>query len=70
MDFDVQGIYRLGNIVETEDASLPFYDLEKLKKQQEGTLIGEYIRCFDGTESILEQKALYYGLQALMEMEL
>ena len=69
MDFDMQGIYRLGNIVEAEDASLPFYDLEKLKKQQEGTLIGEYIQCFEGKDSILDKKALYYGLQALMETE-
>ena len=70
MDFDMEPLYQMGNVVEAEDASLPFYDLEKLKKQQEGTLIGEYISCFDGKNGILEQKALYYGLQALMEEEL
>lgn len=67
MEFDKEAIKTLGNIVEITDESRPCYDLEKLKKQQEGTLIGEYIRCFEGKDSEMEQKALYYGLQALLE---
>lgn len=70
MEFDLKALYGFGNIVEAEDAAFPYYDLEKLKNQQEGTLIGEYIRCFDGREGIVERKALFYGLQALMETEL
>ena len=38
-----------------------------LKEQQKGTLIGDYIRCFEEKNSPMEQKALYYGVQALME---
>lgn len=70
MEFDVKSLYGLGNVVEAEDTAFPYYDLEKLKKQQEGTLISEYIRCFDGREGVVERKALFYGLQALMETEL
>lgn len=70
LEFDLEALYGLGNIVEAEDAAFPYYNLEKLKKQQEGTLIGDYIRCFDGREGAVERKALFYGLQALMETEL
>lgn len=70
MEFEKENIYHLGNVVEVQDETKPYYDLEKLKKQQEGTLIGEYIRCFDGKEEEVWKKALYYGLQALMETEL
>ena len=56
--------------MEAVDETLPYYQLEKLRKQQEGTIIGEYIDCFEGKEEIIERKALFYGLQALMETEL
>lgn len=70
LDFDLQRLYELGNVVEAVDETLPYYQLEKLRKQQEGTIIGEYIDCFEGKEEIIERKALFYGLQALMETEL
>lgn len=70
MEFDAEPFYKLGNVAEIQDVTLPYYDLEKLKRQQEGTLIGDYIRCFDGKNGTVEQKALFYGLQALMETEL
>lgn len=69
MEFDKEALVHLGNIVEITDESRPCYDLEKLKVQQDGTLIGEYIRCFEGRDSEVERKALYYGLQALLEQE-
>ena len=70
MEFEKERLYSLGNVVEVTDDTRPCYDLEKLRKQQEGTLVGKYIRSFDGKEGTVEQKALYYGLQALMETEL
>ena len=69
MEFEKERLYSLGNVVEVTDDTRPCYDLEKLRKQQEGTLVGEYIRSFDGKEGTVEQKALYYGLQALMETD-
>jgi hypothetical protein len=58
----------LGNITEVLDESRPAYDLEALEKQYNGTLIGDYIRYFmQKDRNIVEEKALYYGLQALLE---
>ena len=58
----------LGNIVEVLDESKPAYDLEELQRQYSGTLIGEYISHFlEMDRGIVEEKALYYGLQALLE---
>lgn len=59
---------RLGNIVEVLDESSPAYDLEKLYRKYSGTLIGDYISHFSNRElSVVEEKALYHGLQALLE---
>ncbi len=57
-----------GNIVEVLDESRPAYDLEALQKRYSGTLIGDYIGYFQGKDrTIVEEKALYHGLQALLE---
>ena len=59
---------RLGNIVEVLDESAPAYDLEELYRRYSGTLIGDYIGYFRGRKiSVVEEKALYHGLQALLE---
>lgn len=57
-----------GNIVEIRDESRLMHDLDMLEKKYAGTLVGDYIRYFtlkDTTE--VEEKALDYGLQALLE---
>ena len=58
----------MGNIVEVLDESRPAYDIEKLKEQYRGTLIGDYIERFKdpGHRPVAEGKALYHGLQALL----
>ena len=57
-----------GNVLEVTDGSYPIYDLEELKKRYSGTLIGDYILYFQRENlSPVEKKALYYGLQALLE---
>ena len=59
---------KLGNIVEVLDESRPAYDLEELYRKYTGTLIGDYIGHFMGRElTVVEEKALYHGLQALLE---
>ena len=46
----------------------PSYDLEALQKKYSGTLIGDYISYFlEKDRNAVEEKALYYGLQALLE---
>ena len=59
----------LGNITEVVDESRPAYDLASLEKQYSGTLIGDYIAYFREKEHLteVEKKALFYGLQALLE---
>ena len=51
------------------DESWPAYDLSELYKHYSGTLIGDYIGYFlsKGELDTVEKKALYYGLQALLE---
>ena len=58
----------MGNIVEVLDESRPAYDIEKLKEQYRGTLIGDYIERFKdlGHRPVAEGKALYHGIQALL----
>ena len=59
----------LGNITELRDDSHPAYDLEVLYRQYSGTLVGDYIHHFLQLpeRTAVEEKALYYGLQALLE---
>ena len=61
-------LYALGRVVDVWDRTHAAYDLQELRRRYEGTLIGEYIRHFQGHPlSATEQKALDYGLQALLE---
>ena len=60
-------LHSLGNIVEIMDESRPAYQLESLYRQYRGTLIGDYIKTFLKKDlTVVEKKALYYGLQALL----
>lgn len=59
---------KLGNIVEVLDESRPFYELLELHKKYTGTLIGDFVEYFMDRElTVVEEKALYHGLQALLE---
>lgn len=65
---DKKRLYALGRVVDVWDRTHAAYDLQELRRRYEGTLIGEYIRHFQGHPlSATEQKALDYGLQALLE---
>lgn len=59
----------LGNVIEVRDESRPAYQLGELERQYSGTLVGSYIAYFREKENLteVEEKALYYGLQALLE---
>ena len=57
-----------GYVTEVLDESKPAYDLEEIQKKYKGTLIGDYISYFlEKDRNLVEEKALYYGLQALLE---
>lgn len=66
MEFDLVSLGKLGRCVRTRDLSHPAYHLEELLEMYDGTLIGAYIRRLQGSEGV-EKKALYYGLEALLE---
>lgn len=58
----------LGNVAEILDETRPAYDLEDLSRRYSGTLVGDYIAYFLKKDmTLVEEKALYYGLQALLE---
>ena len=58
----------LGNIVEVTDETKPDYDFNELRKKYAGTLVATYIESFLVHEELteVEQKALYYGVGALL----
>ncbi|MBR2258345.1 MAG: DNA repair exonuclease [Blautia sp.] len=67
---------RLGNIIEVEDQTRPAFDLPDLYHRFRGTILGDYIWSFASDQngkldfsalSEVEEKALYFGLQALLE---
>lgn len=65
--FDAGRLQQLGRVVELTDDTREGFDYEALLAQYEGSLIGEYIRRFLGAEDETSQKALEYGVQALLE---
>ena len=65
--FYPERIQSLGYILEVVDLTEPDYDLEKLKEQYRGTMISEFISYFPEERTPLETKALYYGIQALLQ---
>lgn len=67
MRFDTDAVKRLGNIVEVKDETHTAYDLDRLADIYRGSLIGNYIERFRGTVSETEKKALYYGIEALLQ---
>lgn len=70
--FDLSRLKTLGNITQVEDSSVPDYNFKELMNRYEGTLIGEYIGNFLEKDSMteVEEMALFYGLQAMLEERL
>jgi DNA repair protein SbcD/Mre11 len=67
MEFSAVSLQTLGNILDVLDDTCPAFDFEAIKVQYEGSLIGEYITHFlKKDRTIIENKALYYGLHALL----
>lgn len=65
--FFPEKLQALGNILEVVDLTEPDYDFDKLKEQYRGTMIGEFIEYFPEERTPLETKALYYGIQAMLQ---
>lgn len=56
-----------GNVVELLDRTMPGYDFDRLLKQNENNLLGEYLRQFENcAEFSVESRARYEGVAALL----
>lgn len=68
INFDEEAIKFLANIIEVLDDTVPDYDFEQLKVENQENIIGLYIDKIheSSTEEEIRQKALYYGLEALL----
>ena len=68
--FDLKEYMKCGRIWEISDQTVPEFQLKELRRQYQGQLIGAFIECFgEQPSSLVEEKALYYGLEALLYPE-
>lgn len=66
---DTEAFLGLGNITEVIDRTLPEYDLKALRKANADNLLGMFIEALseeNGEDAEIREKALYYGLSALL----
>lgn len=63
---DLNSLTSLYHIYEVEDHTHEAYDLEQLQEENADNLLGRYIQAFDGQEDVLHQRALEYGVKALL----
>lgn len=65
---DLEDFYRLGYVTEVLNHTLPDYDFDSLYEENKDNLIGSYIRRIRESDAKgnLENKALYYGIEALL----
>ena len=66
-EFSARRLEQTGNVSEVVDETRPAYDFTELSQIYEGGVIGEYVDCFAGSEDPVEQKALFYGIEALLD---
>lgn len=66
--FDREALSRAGNVYEVEDRSVPDYDFEALYRENADNMIGMFIKKIKDSaqQDEVAQKALYYGLEALL----
>lgn len=71
-DVDIQiqedAVKALGNVIELLDDTVPDYDFEALRNENQDNIIGLYIDKIheSNTDDDIKTKALYYGLEALL----
>lgn len=64
---DMQEYMKCGRIVGITDKTVPAFHIEELRRQYRGQLIGNYIDSFgEKPRGVVEEKALRYGLEALL----
>ena len=67
-EFDLENLTSKFRIVEILDESEPQYDFSALFAEHPSDMIGFYIRALQKPDmSLVEKKALYYGIHALLQ---
>ena len=66
LEFSPKRLLDCGRVISVEDETRPAYDLEQLKKTYGASLISAYIEAFETKTDAQSQKALDYGLEALL----
>lgn len=66
LQVDFTGLITTYYIYEVIDKTREAYDLQQLQEEHGNNLLGRYIRAFDGQEDALHQRALEYGVKALL----
>lgn len=66
---DLELIHRLGNIIEVDDQTIPFYEYEQIYEQNKSNIIGTYMEGLYPADEQEEHArlVLYYGIKALMK---
>lgn len=59
---------KLGNVIEVVDETVPDYDFDALYQENQDNIIGLYIKGIRDKvgQDVIAQKALYYGIEALL----
>lgn len=66
--FAPEAYHNLGNVIEAADETKPAYDFDKLLQAHRDNMIGAYIeRLYRPEMTDMEERALHYGVQALLE---
>ncbi len=64
---DLREYKKCGRIVEIRDMTAPAFHIEDLRERYRGQLIGDFIESFgEEPRKVVEEKALRYGLEALL----
>lgn len=66
LEFSPKRLLDCGRVISMEDETRPAYDLEQMKKTYGASLISAYIEAFETKTDAQSQKALDYGLEALL----
>lgn len=68
VQLDLTRFYELGNVIEVVDKTMPDYDFNELYESNQDNIIGMYIDeiCNANETDETIQKALYYGIEALL----
>jgi len=66
--FHKEDFKALGNVVEVLDETVPDYNFEALYQENQDNIIGLYIQRIreSASQNVVAQKALYYGIEALL----